>query len=201
MNFLAGKAHFDHRKSTAPVGFKPRNGCFAYRFRINAGIVEQDFIKSQLAPVVAAIGLALVGRVILLRPALRAPFSQRDCAAFRGVQSQYVDTGGMGGNAERGRTEALSDFELEEKTGRARVAMSVGTIVEAKDVKVGNDGEWECYEWALTEGTRVCVIGVARWEQGATLDGPSSGTPPLVGRPFREAPRRLRIEAESLFPF
>jgi len=145
--------------------------------------------------------VALVGRVILLRPALRAPFSQRDCAAFRGVQSQYVDTGGMGGNAERGRTEALSDFELEEKTGRARVAMSVGTIVEAKDVKVGNDGEWECYEWALTEGTRVCVIGVARWEQGATLDGPSSGTPPLVGRPFREAPRRLRIEAESLFPF
>jgi len=147
--------------------------------------------------------VALVGRVILLRPALRAPFSARDGASFRGVQSQYIDSGGggMGGNAERGHTEAHSDFELADKTGRARVTMSAGTVVEDKPVKVGNDGEWGCFEWALTEGTRVCVVGVARWEHGAAFDGPSSGAPPTVGDPFRDAPRCLRIEAARLFSF
>lgn len=147
--------------------------------------------------------VALVGRVVLLKPALRAPFSARDCASFRSFQCQYVDPGGggMGSNVERSHSEAHSEFELAEKTGRARVVMSGRTIVEDKPAKAGDDGEWECWEWALTEGTRVCVVGAARWEQGATVEGPPDRAPPTAGRPFREAPRHLRFEAERLFSF
>ncbi|MBI5516208.1 MAG: hypothetical protein HY909_20655 [Deltaproteobacteria bacterium] len=142
---------------------------------------------------------AVVGRVILRSPALRAPFSGRDCASFRGYKSRYIDHGGAGGNVEEGHAEAYSDFDLEDQTGRARVTMSRGVVVEDPPVGVGRDGEWSCFEWALTEGLHVCVVGVARWEQVPTLEVPSRGAPPTASGPFREAPRGLRIDASRIF--
>ncbi len=145
-----------------------------------------------IAEVVDGATVKVAGRVGLADEVLVAPFSERRCCCYSAELRRSMVTNHAPYVETMGRDEEARAFLLDDGEGKALVKVGPATRTVAMQRKVGGShGDWDAWEWALTDGDVVAVFGPARWE----LDHDSGCMQRLS---YRDAPRVLVVDASVI---
>lgn len=168
--------------------------------------------KKTIAEVTQGEVAKIVGRVRPITELLRAPLSGRRCVYFEATVEEYRSSGKSGSWVEIIRESEVSDFLVEDGTGRALVKTSMMKALLRKDTELTsgflNDASAdleaflrrhgrESKGWVFNKSLRykegvfepgetVSVLGQAKWEHDPD--------PTEAGSGYRDVPKRLVMD-------
>lgn len=170
-----------HKLLTSDVE-RARNAARACNARPIRDVTEGELVK-------------IVGHAHAVEPPMRAPITGRACFHLRVVEKRIDDFKNSQTRVLEHRT---LDVFVRDDTGKALVRLAGGDIDAFLVAHRHEEGEWPhertiTHETVIEEGTRVAVVGYARFEPDP------SPSPDAMGGSYREPPRCLVLAGRDRF--